>query len=356
MVGSLVDEFVALFWLGNVVAVSLPVAEINLEAPVVEHMRADLARLRVGDTVGEALAGLRQSPPPSRIVYFYVVDDDECLKGVIGAKALLLSPPEAKVADIMLRQVIAVPAGATVLDACEFFVLHRFLAFPVVDAKRHLLGVIDVELYTDELHDLGKEDAPTDDLFQLIGVHLARARQRDPVGALRTRFPWLLCNITGGIAAALLCGFFQEHSFHDRLERFAALTLFIPVVLALAESVSIQSVSLAEQVLRGERLSWRLIVQKTRLEFMVGVLLGGAAGLLVGLAALVWLHQLPLALCVLVGIAVGVTVAAVLGTIIPNILHRFKLNPQVAAGPVVLATTDVITLVCYFTAAKWMLE
>ena len=83
-----------------------------------------------------------------------MVDDDDCLKGVFPAKALLLSPPEARVADIMLRQVIAIPAGATVLDACEFFVLHRFLAFPVVDAKRHLLGVIDVEFYTDELHDL----------------------------------------------------------------------------------------------------------------------------------------------------------------------------------------------------------
>ena len=115
---------------------------------------------------------MRQSPPPARIVYFYVVDDEDRLKGVIPAKSLLLSPPEARVADIMLRQVIAIPAGATVLDACEFFVLHRFLAFPVVDAERRLLGAIDVELYTDELHDLGRRQRPSDDLFQLIGVHL----------------------------------------------------------------------------------------------------------------------------------------------------------------------------------------
>jgi magnesium transporter len=336
--------------------VTAPVAEINLDDPVVKHMRVELARLRLGHTVGEALAALRQSPPPARIVYFYVVDDEDCLKGVIPAKALLLSPPEALVGDIMLRQVIAVPAGATVLDACEFFVLHRFLAFPVVDAKRHLLGVIDVELYTDELHDLGSSPAPGDDLFQLIGVHLARARQRNPVAALRSRFPWLLCNISGGIAAAFLCGFFHDHSFRDQVERFALLALFIPVVLALAESVSIQSVSLAEQVLHGESPSWRLILQKIRIEFMVGVLLGGAAGLLVALAAVAWLGQLSLALCVLVGIAIGATVAALLGTIVPNVLHHLKLDPRVAAGPIVLALTDVITLVCYFSAAKWMLN
>jgi magnesium transporter len=131
--------------------------------------------------------------------------------------------------------------------------------------------------------------------------------------------------------------------------------MFIPVVLALAESVSIQSVSLAEQVLRGESPSWPAIVQKLRIELMVGVLLGAAAGLLVGAAALAWLGQLRLALSVLVGIAAGATVAAALGTIVPNILHRFKLDPRVASGPIVLAATDVITLVCYFGAAKWML-
>ena len=63
-----------------------------------------------------------------------------------------------------------------------------------------------------------------------------------------------------------------------------------------------------------------------------------------------------MALSVLVGIAAGITAAAVLGTIVPNVLHRFKLDPQVAAGPLVLALTDVITLLCYFNAAKWMLK
>ena len=52
-----------------------PVTETNLTDPVVRHMRTELARLRVDHTVGEALAALRQSPPPARIVYFYVVDD-----------------------------------------------------------------------------------------------------------------------------------------------------------------------------------------------------------------------------------------------------------------------------------------
>jgi magnesium transporter len=326
-----------------------PVAEISSNDPVVRHMRTELARLRAGQTVGEAIAALRQSPPPPRIVYFYVVDQQDRLQGVIPARSLLLSPPETRLADIMLRNPIAIPADATVLDACEFFVLHRFLAFPVVDPQGRLLGAIDVELYTDELRDLG--GGLSDDLFQLVGVHLARARQPGPLGAFRSRFPWLLCNVAGGIAAAVLCG-----AFRRQIEQAVALALFIPVVLTLAESVSIQSVSLTLQVLHGRSPSWSGIFQKLRRELLVGLLLGGAAGLLVGFVALGWLGQPRLAMCVLGGIAAGVSAAALLGAALPNLFHRLKLDPHLAAGPVVLALTDVITLLCYLEIACWLLR
>lgn len=323
------------------------VIESNLNDPVSQHMRTDVARLHVDHTVGQTLAELRRHPPPARIVYFYVIDAQRHLKGVIPARSLLLSPPEACIAEIMLPGVVAVPAEATVLEACEFFVLHRFLAFPVVDAERRLIGAVDVELYTDELRELGGGNS--DDLFQLVGVHLARARQPGTWRAFRTRFPWLICNIAGGIAAALISGIFREE-----LEKVVALALFIPVVLALAESVSIQSVSLALQLLHGQPPSWTIIFRKLRRELAIGFLLGAAGGLAVGLTAFVWLGQPRLVLSILGGITAGVTASAVFGVTVPNLLRRFKLDPQVAAGPIVLAVTDLITLLCYFNVARWL--
>jgi magnesium transporter len=325
-----------------------PVTETNLSDPVARHMRTELARLSVDHTVGEALEAVRQSPPPVRIVYFYVVDESGRLKGVIPARALLLSPPDARIADLMLKSVIAIPADATVLDACEFFVLHRFLAFPVVDDDHRLIGAIDVELYTDELRDLG--GGLSDDLFQLIGVHLVRARQANPLSAFRSRFPWLMCNITGGIMAAFLSGIYQAE-----LEELVALAMFIPVVLALAESVSIQSLSLTLSALHGKPPSWASIFQKLHSESFVGLLLGGASGIVVGMVALAWLGQWILAACVLGGIAAGVAGAAILGAIVPSLLRRLRLDPQVAAGPLAIALTDVLTLVCYFSIARWLL-
>ncbi len=325
------------------------IAAADLSDPVVQHMRADTARLRVEHTVGEALAAIRQSPPPSRIVYFYVVDAEGRLQGVIPARGLLLSPPETRIRDIMLGNVVALPATATVLDACEFFVLHRFLAFPVIDAQRRLIGTIDVEVYTDELRGLGS--GLDEDLFQLIGVHLTRARRLGVFNAFHSRFSWLMCNIVGGLACAFLCGLFEAD-----LEHTVALALFIPVVLSLGESVSIQSLSLSLQLLHGRAPSWYMIFQKLRHELCTGAMLGVASGFAVGAVALAWIGLWPLLLCLLGGITGGLACAAVLGALAPNLLHRLRLDPQVAAGPIALAATDVLVLLCYFSLARWLLS
>jgi NhaA family Na+:H+ antiporter len=119
-------------------------------------MREDFPRLHLGQTAGEALDWLRQHPPPGRVIYFYVVDEDGRLRGVLPTRRLLLCPPQTPLADIMIARVVAIPAAATVLDACEFFIQYRLLAFPVVDPDGRLVGVVDIDLYTDELAHLDR--------------------------------------------------------------------------------------------------------------------------------------------------------------------------------------------------------
>src|SRR5262249_47586230 len=152
----------------------------------------------------------------------------------------------------------------SVRDACEFFILHRLLAFPVVDERRRVLGIVDMELYTDELGRLG-EASSREDLFQLLGVHQAPAPVGSPWAAFRHRFPWLGCNLTAGILAALLAG-----AFESELNREVALAFFIPVVLNLAESVSSQSVSASLLALHGGRVSWSSLLGGLPRELLTG--------------------------------------------------------------------------------------
>ncbi len=322
----------------------------HLNDPVTHHMRTDPARVRVDQTVGEAIAASRAAPPEGRIIYFYAVDDQGRLEGVVPTRRLLLSDNATPIRDVMVRKVITIPASASVLEACEFFLLHRLLAFPILDEERRLLGIVDVDLYTDELADLDRRE-DTDDLFQLIGVHFQESQESSSLLAFRSRFPWLIANIAGGIVAAFLSGIFQAE-----LERAVSLALFIPVVLALAESVSIQSVSLSLQMLHNRQPTLTGLARSLRVESITGILLGSASAIVVAVVAFLWLRDTTLVACLLGGIVGGVACAALIGVAMPNVLRLFNREPQVAAGPVALAATDMATLMIYFSLARWLLS
>ncbi|MHB1426157.1 MAG: magnesium transporter [Gemmataceae bacterium] len=326
-------------------------AAATLRDAVTAHMHQDFTRVFLGQTVGAALDGLRQHPPKGRIIYFYVVDEEGRLHGVAPTRRLILSPREQPLADIMVRRVVTLPAEATVENACEFFIQHRLLALPVVDADKRILGVVDMELYTDELGQLG-EVSKGEDLFQLLGVKMETAHQRSPLLAFRYRAPWLSCNLAAGILAAFLSGVFE-----DELNRVVALAFFIPVVLNLAESVSSQSVSLALQWLHGSPPTAADMLGRLRGETATGFLLGLCSSLVLALVALLWLKekQVQVALCLLGGITGGVAAAAVLGITIPTVLHWLRLEPRVAAGPIALAGADIVTILLYFNLARWLL-
>jgi Na+:H+ antiporter, NhaA family len=157
----------------------VPSSPVRLNDPVTKRMHQDFTQLRVGQTVGEALDWLRQNPPLGRVIYFYVVDGEGRLQGVVPTRRLVLSRPEAQLSDIMVGKTVVLPAAATVLDACEFFIQHRLLAFPVVDEQKRLLGVVDIDLYTNELNQLDRATA----LGRLMAP-IARFLQIESAGGL----------------------------------------------------------------------------------------------------------------------------------------------------------------------------
>jgi NhaA family Na+:H+ antiporter len=144
-------------------------AELN--ESVTGRMHRNFTQLVSGLNVGEALDWLRTHPPPARVIYFYVVDAEGRLVGVVPTRRLLLSPPDALVSDIMVRKVVALPKSATVLDACEFFIQHRLLAFPVIDSDRRLVGMVDIDLYNDQLNRL-RESTPAGRLLAPLTRYL----------------------------------------------------------------------------------------------------------------------------------------------------------------------------------------
>jgi magnesium transporter len=321
----------------------------ELTKSVLSVARREVETLRETLTIGEAIETIRARGLGEKIVYFYVTDPDERLSGVLPTRALLTEEPGRRLADVMRRRVATVPAGATVLEACEFFAMHRFLSAPVVDEDRRLVGVVDVNVFTEQVFDLA-ERSMMDEVFDSLGFRASQVRDASAWRAFRFRFPWLLATVASGTACALLASMFAL-----TLAKSLVLTFFMTLVLGLGESVSIQSMTIALQSLRVNKPTFGWYLRALGRELATALLLGVGAGALVAGIVCAWMGAGMAALVVGVAILGAICSACFLGLSVPAILHALRLDPKIAAGPVTLAMADIATLLLFFGLGSWLL-
>ena len=327
----------------------MPPPTEHLDQLVLPLARKDFPELRSDFTVQQALDSIRQHGLGEKVVYFYVVDAESRLVGVLPTRRLLTAPLDQRLQNLMIPRVVALPHTATILEACELFVMHKFLAFPIVDDRQHILGVVDVNLFTDEVMDISEGEG-TDEVFEASGFRISQVRTATPWRAFRLRFPWLLATIGSGTACALLAS-----AFHLTISRSLVLAFFITLVLALGESVSIQSMALAVQGLRSARPSFDWFAHSLHQEAGTALLLGLASGTLVSLIICAWRGAGLPAFVIGGSVMISLLGACLFGLCVPALLHWLKLDPKIAAGPVTLAFTDLFTLFSYFGLASLFL-
>ncbi len=322
---------------------------LDLAAPVASIMRGDFPMLSHELTIRAALDDIRQHGVTDRLVYFYVTGPDQRLLGVIPTRRLLMAPLDEMVGAHMIQKVTVLRPDDTLMEASEVFSRHKFLALPVVEAGRKLVGVVDVGLMTEQIFDLAEREQ-MDEMFESIGFQANQVKEASPLRAFRFRFPWLLATITSGTACALLTSFYEV-----TLAQSIVLAFFMTLILGLGESVSIQSMTVAIQTLRTTRPTLRWYLKALRKEAMTAVLLGVACGAVVGGIVWLWRGEGLAAVSIAVSIVLALVTACVTGLSVPSALHALRLDPKIAAGPMTLALTDLFTLLFYFALASWML-
>jgi len=310
----------------------------NLHDPVLPLVRPVAVALRCRHTIGDAHASIRAAPQARHAPYFYVLDDEDRLAGVVDAGHLLVAALDERVEQIMVPGVVAIPSWTTVLIASEYFATRKLKAFPVIRDDGTLAGTVDVDVFTGEIIDLARQTY--DEIYQLLGVHATA--MGTPWTAFVDRFPWLLSNICGGLLCAFIAG-----QFESLLQRIVVLSLFIPIVLALAESVSMQSATLTLQRLSTESLAPRQILAALWREARTAALLGLSCATVVFVVVLAWRRDVMGALVVGGAISATMVAACLFGVLLPTLVRVMKVDPRIAAGPLVLSTTDVVTLLFY---------
>lgn len=323
--------------------------QMDLYQPIMTIARQDMVTLKEGFTVQQALDHIRSHGLGERIVYFYVVDESGQLKGVIPTRRLLTMPLEKPISDLMINRLIMIPQSATILEAYDMLARHKLLALPIVNQQQHIVGVVDIGMFTDEDFQIA-ECERIEEVFEIIGFRISEIRDASPLRIFSLRVRWLIATIGSGTICALLAGVYEV-----TLAKSLVLAFFLTLVLGLGESVSMQSMTVTINALRVTRPTLRWYAKEFWKEARIAMLLGAACGLLVGF--IVWLSHGAGWVAVAIGssILLSISAACLFGLSIPTLLHAMRLDPKIAAGPLTLAIADICTVLLYFSVAAVLL-
>ena len=277
--------------------------------------------------------------------YLYVIDEYECLVGVLSLRQLVVVKPQTPLKEFMATEVISVHPGVDQEEVARIVARYDILAVPVVDENRHLVGIVTV----DDVIDIFREEA-TEDILKMAGVGEEFVETKSVFRSTRIRLPWLFVSGIGGILASLIIG-----GFESSLAKYAYLAAFIPVIAGMGGNIGTQSSTIVVRGLATGRLQIRDFWSVVFKELSVGMILGIIYGVMIGLVAQVEHGRVALTVSVCLAVLSSMSVAALVGSLVPMLFAKLHIDPAVATGPFVTTFIDVIGIFIYFQIATILL-
>jgi len=305
-------------------------------------MVPDFIALRDDTTAGEAIESLQKEHLGVEMpFYLYAVDEHNRLVGVSSLRQLVVVPPETPLKEFMATDVFSVQTDMDQEEVAKLVARYDILAVPVVDENNELVGIVTV----DDVIDIFRQEA-TEDILKMAGVGEEFVETQTVLKSTRIRLPWLFASCVGGIIAFFIIGRFEES-----LSRVTYLAAFIPVIMGMGGNIGTQSSTIVVRGLATGRLNVRDIWTVVSKEIAVGLILGFVYAFLIGLVAQMQYSQVALAAAVGLAVICSMTIAALVGSLVPMLFARFNIDPAVATGPFVTTAIDIISVFFYFKIA-----
>jgi len=290
----------------------------------------------------------KRSEDKEMVFYLYITHGDGQLTGVLSLRELILHPMQRKLKNIMKDKVISVTTDTDQEEVAHVVSQYNLLAVPVVDATFKLVGIVTV----DDVIDVIREEA-TEDFLQMAGAGREREILLKPLHQkILLRAPWLFASWIGGVAAMFIIT-----SFQSELQKVLALASFIPIVSGMGGNIATQSSAIMVRGLATGRVNLHHFAKIIAKEFVVGLFLGAAFGLLLGVLAH-FKYVTPAYLGVVVGFSVFsvMAMAVTIGTMVPMILKRLNVDPALGTGPFISTSIDVLGVSLFFGVARLLLN
>lgn len=299
-------------------------------------MVSEFLAYKADDTVQDVLDDLqvnRDEYADYHVQYFYVVDYDEKLVGVLRMHDLLFpSSRTTKLSEIMISSPLSMFHLSSLKELEDFFDEHHFFGVPVIDDEKKMLGII---LRHDVEEALSK--TKTKNFLRLSGVIGGEEFRTMPL-LLRSgrRLSWLSMNIVLNLVAASVIALYQ-----DTLAAVIILAVFLPMVSDMSgcsgnQAVAVSMRELSLGLVRPGELLW-VLAKEARL----GIINGLVLGMFLGTIAYAWKGNPWLGLVVGGALAANTLVSVTLGGMLPLVLKRLKMDPALVSSPLLTTVTDM---------------
>lgn len=295
------------------------------------YMTTDYASLPGDITVVEALEQLRiQAPNKETIYYVYVLDAERHLIGFVSLQNLILAARASRVSEIMRSEVISVNVREEIGGVGREMARYDFLAVPVVDDERRLVGIITY----DDILDVIQEEA-TEDMYRLANLDTKESIESTTWHAVRLRLPWLLLNLGTSLIAASAVSLFS-----DTIEHVVALAVMMTVVAALGGNSGNQALTIVVRSLALEEVRSRGYFSVILKNCAVGLTNGLVCGVAVAVISYLWFGNVLLSILVLIAMTINLALSGLFGTLVPITLSKWKLDPALGSSVLVTTVTD----------------
>ncbi|MCL2170166.1 MAG: magnesium transporter [Defluviitaleaceae bacterium] len=302
-------------------------------------------------TVSQAYEKIRNQATDKESVYnLYVTDSTKKLEGVLSLKNLIQAEEGKKIEEIMRSRPIFVETNTRQIDVARTLKQLDLLAVPVVDTENRIVGIVTIDDAVDTL-----ETEATETSLKLVGITGEADRSDVLINGKttriwRTRLPVLLVTLAFGFVAAFIMDGFEE-----TLEAMIGVAIFIPLIMGMSGDVGTQSSTVfARGVALGHiniKRFARYLLKETWVGFTMGIVVGAGTGVI----ASVWFGMPMLGVAVGVAIALTMTLAALLGFLVPWALIKLNLDQAAGSAPIITSLKDISGLLVYFVLVSVLL-
>ncbi|HLY68249.1 MAG TPA: magnesium transporter [Puia sp.] len=321
-------------------------------------MTPDYIYVSENDTIADVMDNIRRNGKNSETIdVIYVINEKGELIDDIRIREFILNSPDKKVSDIMDRRMIALNAYQDQEEAYKAFKMNNRVALPVVSNSNKLLGIVTVddvlwvatEEFSEDIQKIGGAEA-LDEPYLEIGF----------VKLIKKRVGWLIILFLSEMLTTTAMQYFNVE-----LGKALVLGIFIPLTISAggnsgsqASTLIIRAMALGEITLRDW---WRILRREILSGLTLGIILGCVGFLRVGLWQVLHIYNYgpyymliaTTIMCSLIGIVLW---GSVIGSMLPIVLKKFKLDPATSSAPFVATLVDVTGIVIYFSMAYLLLN